>query len=307
MSMSFDHEALWLKAKLFLNRAMDEDVFRSFDERAFWAAASLELLGKAALCKLSPVLIADPNSDGKNIMAAAGLGEPDRTFTSIRATTVFARCKRAFPPFDVNKAGRLAGSRNEYLHGGGIGFDGPSADKWWQDFWSSATILIDAQDRSIRDLVGEDREAVATEHLSRNQQYLEQRVESLISRAKQRYEMRRLGDLSEMQQRQWKTSSSLTANLAHYVGVPCPACGNEGVVEGEEVYNTRVEDVTDPWIEGGEYRGVGDVYSEHYYCEDCLLVLDDYELIELAGIQTSFEIEDEEILIAAQEGMYGND
>ena len=44
----WDYEALWLKAKLFLNRAMDDEPLRSFDEQAFWASQALELLGKAA-------------------------------------------------------------------------------------------------------------------------------------------------------------------------------------------------------------------------------------------------------------------
>lgn len=63
MSNPFDHDALWTKAKLFLNRAMDDDP-RSFDERALWAALALELLAKAALARVSPLLIAEPNEEG---------------------------------------------------------------------------------------------------------------------------------------------------------------------------------------------------------------------------------------------------
>jgi hypothetical protein len=52
----YDHEALWSKAKVFLNRAMDPDSGRAFDEQALWAAAALELLGKAALARVSPAV-----------------------------------------------------------------------------------------------------------------------------------------------------------------------------------------------------------------------------------------------------------
>jgi hypothetical protein len=52
----YDHEALWSKAQVFLNRAMDPEPGRSFDEQALWASAALELLGKAALARVSPLL-----------------------------------------------------------------------------------------------------------------------------------------------------------------------------------------------------------------------------------------------------------
>jgi hypothetical protein len=54
---SFDYDAIWLKAITFINRALDDT--DDFEERAFWAACSLELLGKAALTKVNPALIAD--------------------------------------------------------------------------------------------------------------------------------------------------------------------------------------------------------------------------------------------------------
>ena len=37
MTTPYDHEAMWSKAKVFLNRAMDPGSGRSFDEQALWA------------------------------------------------------------------------------------------------------------------------------------------------------------------------------------------------------------------------------------------------------------------------------
>ena len=53
MSKPWDPDALFIKAKLFLNHAMDDDS-RQFDEQALWASLALELLAKAALAKVSP-------------------------------------------------------------------------------------------------------------------------------------------------------------------------------------------------------------------------------------------------------------
>ncbi|WP_223937061.1 hypothetical protein [Arthrobacter sp. StoSoilB5] len=305
MSMSYDHEALWLKAKLFLNRAMDDDKNRSFDEQALWASLALELLGKSALSKISPILIADPTEDGKNILAAAGFGDGDPKFVSVSATTIFIRCKRAFPPFDADKAKRISAGRNEYLHGGGIGFGRNPATNWWQEFWSLATILIDAQDKTIEDLVGGSREDVALTYLAGNKKYMEERLESLLGRARQRYAQKVQGKLSERERKQWKTY--LSAGLEHDANEFCPACGNVGLLEGEEIHNVRLDGYYDP--ESGDISrwGEAEVYSSYFTCEGCQLVLEQYELIELAGLPESFTIQMDESMVLAEEGEYGND
>ncbi|MEO7261017.1 MAG: hypothetical protein ABI047_07165 [Jatrophihabitantaceae bacterium] len=72
MSASYDFEALWMKARLFLAHAMDDDEPRTFDERALWASLALELLAKSALSNAHPVLIANPTEEGTNLLIASG-------------------------------------------------------------------------------------------------------------------------------------------------------------------------------------------------------------------------------------------
>jgi hypothetical protein len=68
---------------------MDSEAGRSFDEQALWASAALELLGKAALSRMSPLLIAEPTEDGANILIATGLIE------GTARLILFARCVTA--------------------------------------------------------------------------------------------------------------------------------------------------------------------------------------------------------------------
>ena len=77
-AVPYDPDALWAKSRLFINRAMDEST--EFEEAAFWACCSLELLGKCALAHISPLLIAIPTDDGMSLMVASGAVEdPERT------------------------------------------------------------------------------------------------------------------------------------------------------------------------------------------------------------------------------------
>jgi hypothetical protein len=134
----YDSEALWMKAKLFTNRAMDDEDARSFDEQSLWASLALELLAKSALARVSPLLIAEPSEDGTNLLIASGLMSGEAQFKSVAAHTLYKRCARAFKPFSEPEARKITTGRNEYLHGSGIGFLGIPPEAWWPRFWAQA-------------------------------------------------------------------------------------------------------------------------------------------------------------------------
>ncbi|MDD7834988.1 hypothetical protein [Paenarthrobacter sp. AB444] len=303
---SYDHEALWLKAKLFISRAMDDRNPQSFDEQALWASLALELLGKSALARISPLLIAEPTEEGKNILAALGIGEGDGKFTTVKASTVFKRCKRAFPTFDLALATDISNARNEYLHGAGVGFGGQTPDKWWQRFWSCASTLITGQDRTIDQLVGFRRERIVEKFLEQNQQYMQERYDALVHRARQRFGQHARGDLSEKMRKAWKTPYQLSAGLSYAESATCPACSSSGLLEAEEVQDERTDGYYDSST--GEYDswGAADALPDHFSCSECQLVLDEPALLELAGLHEPFEVQGDEFLLST-EGEYGND
>ena len=197
MTAPYDHEALWLKAKLFINRAMDETDERSFDEKALWASLALELLGKAALARVSPLLIAEPTEEGNNLLIASGLVEGDTRFLSVRAKTIYSRCHRAFKPFSDLEAMHITNARNEYLHGSKAGFTSIPEAAWWPRFWAVAVILVGALERETYHLVGLERADLIDKHLEQNKKNIENRTEMLIERAKQRLAQHKAGTRRE--------------------------------------------------------------------------------------------------------------
>ncbi|WTW95415.1 hypothetical protein OG216_19430 [Streptomycetaceae bacterium NBC_01309] len=314
MSGPFDHEDLWTKAKLFLNRAMDEDL-RSFDEQALWAALGLELLAKAALARVSPLLIAEPNEEGTNLLIASGLVKGEARFTSVRAKTLMARCHKAFKPFDQAEAMKIINGRNEYLHSSGTGFMAVPPHAWWPRYWAQAAILVTAMDRDMEELVGSDREPTVTKHLEQNAKNLEHRTEALIERARQRRQQRLDGNLPAKVAAEWKTAQYLSANLSHSVTVNCPACGKAGLLEGDEVMNTDVQYLGHSMGYGQDESDDYDpydvavtltVYADYFACGFCQLVLASYDLITQAGLDGEFEVEGD-LDDIAQEAEYGND
>lgn len=311
MSNPFDHDALWTKAKLFLNRAMDQDS-RSFDEQALWAALALELLAKAALARVSPLLIAEPNEEGTNLLIASGLVKGEARFTSVRAKTLMARCHKAFKPFDQAEAMKIINGRNEYLHSSGTGFMAIPPHSWWPRYWAQAAVLVTALDRDMEELVGTTREIEVTKHLERNAKNIEQRTEALIERAKQRRQQWLDGSLPAKVAAEWKSAQYLSASMSHSEAATCPACELAGLLEGEEAI---AEEIHYPRF--GGYTDEGESYylddgsvsltisADHFSCAGCQLVLNSYELIRQAGLPTEFDAEGD--FDDYQEPEYGND
>ncbi|MBR7838523.1 hypothetical protein KDL01_34975 [Actinospica durhamensis] len=306
MPAPYDSEALWLKAKLFVNRAMDDGTPRSFDEQAMWAALALELLAKAALAWASPLLVAEPTEEGVNMLIASGLIRGEARFTTVRAVTVFKRCERAFKPFSLREATNVSEARNEYLHGSGVGFIIPNPQMWWAAFWAQAAVLISAMDREIDDFVGPDRAKVVTDHLERNKEYVKERTETLIERARQRLAQHRAGTLSAKVAAEWTRGRDLRAGFGRQADATCPACDSPGVLEGEEVTDTDIE-----------YQGYDEmadepivtltIDSEYFSCPTCHLVLDRYEFVAQAGLPKEFETAGELSDIYSGGDEYGND
>ncbi len=306
MIAPYDHEALWSKAKVFLNRAMDPDPSRSFDEQALWASAALELLGKAALARVSPLLIAEPTEEGVNILIATGLIEGSAKFTSVNASTIFKRCQRAFRPFSAAEAQQFAAARNEYLHGSDIGFMTLPPQAWWPRYWALATILITAQDREIEDLVGIDRAQVVKAHLEQNSKNIEHRTEALVARAKQRLAQYRAGTLPAKVQLEWRSNPDLTIGFTYSTTVACPACEGAGTLEGDDGSDMSYPHFhdDDEYAPGYAWAEIT-VPAEYFSCSTCHLILDGYELIEQAGLPETFVVVDDDPELPEQE--YGND
>lgn len=301
----YDYEALWAKAKVFLNRAMDPGSERAFDEQALWSSAALELLGKAALARVSPLLIAEPTEDGANLLIATGLIEGTARFTAVNASTIFKRCQKAFKPFSAQAAQGFASARNEYLHGSSIGFMTLPPEAWWPRFWALAAILVAALDREIEDLVGLDRVPVVEAHLRRNTKNIEDRAETLVTRAKQRLAQYRAGTLPAKIQMEWKASPDLTVGFAYNAPESCPACGGAGTLEGEDSSDMEYDYSVDR--EGDPIKAWATIHvpSEYFSCRTCHLVLDGLDLIDKVGLPDTFDVIDDDP--EWPEPDYGND
>jgi hypothetical protein len=85
-------DALMGKSQAYVGRALAAKAAGSMGEYQLWASLALELVGKAALAKIHPCLVADPNSPA-SLFAAAGMS----VGTDIK--TVIAKTSTGSPTF----------------------------------------------------------------------------------------------------------------------------------------------------------------------------------------------------------------
>jgi hypothetical protein len=287
--MPYDSEGLWIKARLFVNRAMDDD--REFEEAAFWACCALELLGKSALSRVSPLLIALPTDDGNSLLIASGVVEDADSFVTVQAKAVWSRCARAFRQFSAAEAKELSLGRNAYIHSAAVGFDVFGPSDWWPRYWAQANVLVAHCDKDVEAFVGTSRSKVVETHLETNRANMDRRLNSLVENARLQLRLHESGSMSGRMKVEWERFISPVADWTYRAYTSCPACGGDAALGGDEVLE---RDVSHPYYE--QYDDVEPqvtltVATGELACERCHLVLTNLDLLELARVDTTFETE----------------
>jgi hypothetical protein len=298
VARAFDYEVLWVKAMAFINRALDSS--DEFEECAFWAACSLELLAKAALTRINPALIADIERGGNSLLIAAGLQQDSSSFVTIQAKTVFTRCKAISRQFDTEVALRVAGNRNNYIHSGGPLCAAIPEQRWWEDFWPLVSILLAAQERDLADFVGDDRESEVQGILARSEQHARERFDAQVERAKLTLQRRLQSELTPPEVARIRARTSNRRSFASAYN--CPVCDSSAQLRGDDTAEVKyIGDVDDD----DHYVGlVNVVNTDEFACGTCGLVVTGPDAVDLADLPEQFEVEDDG---PDYEPEYGND
>ncbi|MFJ2532586.1 hypothetical protein [Microbacterium maritypicum] len=283
-----EFDELWGKARLFAKRSLDPDAQRDFGERVFWATTALEFLAKAALAHVSPLLIVPPDADGKHVLATLGVIAHDgANIQTIQAKALWARAERVFRPFSGKEATHFSAIRNDYMHGSGTGVPPHPEEVWWGKYWHQAAILTVAADQDLQSLVGFAHASRVEQYLAQHKSHVEEHVEALLERARQRVEQRGNPSTPASLRDELSRPFDASGGLSHSTTATCPACGEEGVLEGEDTGDTEIV-----WPDPDEFMAspieVVTVLADYFGCGNCHLVFDRLEFLDQAGIETTF-------------------
>ena len=277
--MNWSKDALLAKAKVYFGKADGEDMDSSYF--GMYSALGLELLCRAALANISPVLLADPSST-ENMLYALGLKDVGGKQKSIMMNRVIALCAELIPDFNKDLqqvVALMTERRNEELHTGGGGFAEYDVDKWLAGFYTVCQVLGVSMGETLDTLFGRDVSAKAKRIMEQDSENIKKDVLDKISARKKTYfaDMATRPDEMDVLLSFSKTAVMQKIHKGYHL-FKCPCCGNDAVVFGKEPMSGH------DTIEDDVVVVKKDVMASSFQCEVCKLRLTSYAQLKVAGL-----------------------
>ena len=242
-SMNWSKDSLLSKAKVFMEKAFQED--KDSPYFGIFSALGLELLARAAVANVHPVLLAEPDITQKNALYALELNGATSSPKSIMTKHVINLCGILVPEFntDLQKlALAMTEVRNEELHTGGAAFLEYNQDYWISGFYKACQVLAESMGESLISLFGKDRAAEAKTLVSEGDALVKKTVMDRISARKKTFEEDLQSDRGKIEGLIERTKKEAFAHSHYgYHIVDCPCCGNLAWIHGKESLNSHDE------------------------------------------------------------------
>lgn len=275
--MSWEREPLFTKAKLFFEKAFDEDKEEPFF--GLWCSMGLELLARAAVSKVSPTLLAEPDRDHQNLLHALNLGSLKTQRKSIATNQVLSLCQTLITEFteiEIKICSAIINRRNEELHSGGAAFEEYPTQQWISGFYKCCKILCVFQGESLNSLFGEEIKKEAELILAEVAEEILGKTKSLIAAHKKVFENKGTPEQSRLREEAQKNGDKLASKGHHRI--KCPACECIGTILGEPYGKENIEH------KGGVIISRQSILPTKFICTSCELKLNGYNALSVAGI-----------------------
>src|SRR5258708_6788971 len=291
--------ALYAKSQVYIRRGLRAQSDGDTEEYQLWASLALELLGKAALAKVHPALVADPGHY-QSLFAACGRQlSPD--IKTITAKTLFERLGHIEKSFDSRHqrfCEQIALRRNAELHSGESPFSGMAAEVWEREFWGAVETLLRMQEESLESWLGAKDSAAPAKIIKQASEAMEWAVKHRIARCEEDFG-KKYQDPKRREEIRRDSGGFLFLNFSKRFNVSagalephdCPACKSKGFLAGvlwsEEI--SEEEESDDPMVEYVDETYTG----EEFLCPICDLHLFGTKETNAAGLPSEFVIREE--------------
>ena len=278
--MNWTKDALFSKAKLFIEKAAAEDKDSSY--YGIFSALALELLARAALANIHPTLLADADANQKNVLYALDRLDSSASPKSIMTKQVIALCGSLIPDFnsDLQKLSlSMTERRNEELHSGGAAFQEYNQDLWIGSFYKACQVLTASMGESLASFLGNGRAEEAETLISENDTRVKKEVLDKISARKKIYEEDIAANKEMLDKLIVRSKFDLNFQVHHgYHEVGCPCCGNAAIIYGKESPGSHNE------IQDDVVIVKKDVIPNSFSCNVCGLKLSSYAELQAANL-----------------------
>ncbi|MGB8277684.1 MAG: hypothetical protein WCF20_07115 [Methylovirgula sp.] len=287
--MDWDSATLLSKAKLYGERAHEQPINSALF--GFWMSLCLELLSRAALAKIHPVLLADPRDEG-NIQYSFGI-IPKSNPRSIQAKTVFARCSIFIAGFTDQMSAHcliIADRRNKELHTGSAEFEGIDNSTWLPQTYEVFEVLLKHLEIDFASFFGDDQAKVALAMLKDRRQHIKSEVQKKVAEARRKFEALNGEEKATRAAKGQELVTAWVKRSALRQICKCPSCGFNAALSGESQSRGPVRVDEDKGIITREVR----VLPNALHCPTCLLELSGYQELLQAQLGKVFVTSEEE-------------
>lgn len=279
--MSWEREPLFIKAKLYFEKAYNEDKEEPYF--GLWCSMGLELLARSAVSYVSPTLLAEPDREHQNLLHALNLGSAKTQRKSIGMMQVISLCKTLIPDFtdsDFKMVSAIINRRNEEVHSGAAAFEEYPTQQWIAGFYKSVKILCEFQDETLNSLLGQEIEKEAELILAEIEEEVIGRTKSLIAAHKKVFDNKEPENQEALSENAKKNGDRLAYRGYHRV--KCPACDCTSTVFGEPYGKENIENNEDEIIVRQS------ILPTKFSCSACELKLNGYNSLAAAGIANHY-------------------
>ena len=278
--MSWERDALWAKAVLFMQRASSED--RESATFGLWASLGLELVARSAIANTSPALLAEPDRDQKNILHALGvsLSNAPKSVSTIQVLSLCRTLVAEFTEDEFKICSSLLNRRNEELHTGAAAFDTFPTQTWLAGFYRASKILSEHQGESLESLFGAEESRIADQMLTAVKEDVIGKVKSSIAAHKKVFDAKDEPEKYDLLNQAEADSEVLSHKGYHRV--QCPACSASATVNGTTYGGERIEH------KDGRIVVRESVIPTGFRCKACDLKLTGYQQLVVAGLGDHF-------------------
>jgi hypothetical protein len=280
-------ETLLRKARVYVERASTVEPGTGLEQ--LWSLIGLELLARAAVARVHPALLADPQ-DGAHLLYAFGFGEP-KPPRSVPIATVFRRCQVIVPSFTEqmrNDGIALMTLRNEELHTGGLVLETVRPSTWQPQYYALCDALLQHLDLSFEEFFPPERAAAARVVLSGLAEDVESAVKQRIADKARWFAALPQDEHAERRKLQVGGPASRRTPAARERTVACPSCRSCAIIGGETA------GVSEPRVGEDEIERDIRILPTRFRCDVCELPLEGHAELHHAGLGDEYAVVDTE-------------
>jgi hypothetical protein len=251
------------------------------------ATRALEMGAKAALAKISPILIADPNSVESQLHLAGHPVAGARRIRTITCKEALLRLKRLAPTLRVEDVDQLISVRDGSTHY--LVSEGEALESLVVPFLASFMLLQQRLELSDEDVFGSYADLVSFVREEHTKE-VDRKVAAKMAQARHTFD-ERYGHLEPNALKVVLHAIEANIVLEKYdeQTMRCPACDSTGVISGEHEFQRWEVDVDEDGTANG--YPVVTLWANEFKCPTCGLHLAMDEL-PAAGLETEIDVED---------------